>query len=541
MTCLEKKHKLILISVLVLVFILYSGSSFAETTILNDVTKKYKDISVGWAGTMKVAATFLFYSLGAISLAWTLGMLIIRRAEIGEVFGELIKFSVFFGFMNWLLRNVSQIGTVILSSLKQLASNAGGNVTPTNASDILGTGYDIMIQVGNSLSVTEPLDSIAAILIGLLILLALCIVAVNFVVTEISAYIVLYGGIFVLGFGGSRWTSEIAINYYKTLIGIGLQLMTIILLVGIGRDIIVNYVNQMNTGEIIFEEILIVLIASIFLVILITKLPPMIGGLITGATGSTSFGGATMALAGMATAMAAAATAMNAAASTILKTVAGNSVGATQAISEALKLQGNDKSQDTTPDVSNINTSSNNNSPDVSSNTQTNSGQDGYSGENSYQGDKGNNSSSEENSYQGDNISSREQSIDKDSAQDNFNQKKSQDSTPDVSEHATKKADKPRNFSERLKAATSVVGSQIMSDIKSTPLQIKDSLKQSVHDLGANSYMGRVAQRINSTNTTNEGTGSISGATENKSTSKMHHGKIKSSQIIDGIKKSQEW
>ena len=185
MTCTEKNYKFIFIALLTLVFLLYSESSFAETTILNDVTKRYKDVAVGWAGTMKVAATFLFYSLGAISLAWTLGILIIRRAEIGEVFGELIKFGVFFGFMNWLLRNVSQIGAAIVSSLKQLATNAGGNTSTANASDILGTGYDLMTKIGDSLSMTSPIDSLAALIVGLLVLIALCIVAVNFVVREI--------------------------------------------------------------------------------------------------------------------------------------------------------------------------------------------------------------------------------------------------------------------------------------------------------------------------------------------------------------------
>ena len=90
----------------------------------------------------------------------------------------------------------------------------------------------------------------------------------------------------------------------KSLIGIGLQLMTIILLVGIGKEIITTYVAQMTKGDVKFEELIIVLISAIFLMMLINKIPPMVGGLITGATGSTNFGGAGMALAGMAASMA---------------------------------------------------------------------------------------------------------------------------------------------------------------------------------------------------------------------------------------------
>jgi type IV secretion system protein VirB6/type IV secretion system protein TrbL len=33
-----------------------------------------------------------------------------------------------------------------------------------------------------------------------------------------SGWVLAYGGVFFLGFGGSRWTSDLAINYYKTVL-----------------------------------------------------------------------------------------------------------------------------------------------------------------------------------------------------------------------------------------------------------------------------------------------------------------------------------
>ena len=50
------------------------------------------------------AATWLFWTLGTISLAWTGGMLILRKADIGEFFAEFARFILFFGFYLWLLR-----------------------------------------------------------------------------------------------------------------------------------------------------------------------------------------------------------------------------------------------------------------------------------------------------------------------------------------------------------------------------------------------------------------------------------------------------
>lgn len=546
-----KYNKVIICSIIITLLVI-SPDTFADTSVLNSVLTEFKKEASKWSSTISKAAEVLFFSLGTISLAWSLGMLIIRRAEIGEVFGELIKFSVFFGFMYFILNNAPEIGKSIIDSFLSLGSKAGGASSPITASSIVDVGYHIFVTTGEKASIWSPVVSAILALTALLILLALCYVAVTFITIQISAYILLNAGIFILGFGGARWTSDMAFNYYKTLIGIGLQLLTMVLIVTLGKGIMDGFNAKMG-DDITFENLSIMLLTAIFLVISVGKIPPMVGGLVNGATGGTSFGGAGMALAGVATAMAAAATAMTTAAASITKAIASNGVGAGQAISEALKSQGSDKSQDTTPDVSNIDTSGEDNSSDISN--QGNDGQNGVSGEDGSQGDKGNDNSPNEDSSQrdkGDNSdgnrnssgsgnNNENNSVNSNNAQDTSTQNQSQDSTPGVSTQNPTIVDKPRNFSERLKSATAAVGSQIASDIKSAPSNIKESLKQSVNDFGANSYMGRVAQKIGDSNkVSTEGTGSISGATNNQSTPKMNSTGVKS-KIADGLKKSQEW
>jgi len=49
----------------------------------------------------------------------------------------------------------------------------------------------------------------------------------------ISGWILAYAGVFFLGFGGSRWTSDMAISYFKTVLSVAAQLLTMVLLVGV--------------------------------------------------------------------------------------------------------------------------------------------------------------------------------------------------------------------------------------------------------------------------------------------------------------------
>src|SRR5690606_32879218 len=124
------------------------------------------------------------------------------------------------------------------------------------------------------------------------------------------AWLMAYAGIFFLGFGGSRWTSDMAINYYKTVLGVAVQIMTMVLLVGIGNDMLSSFYTRMNQNVLNFEELGVMLVFCMALLSLVNRVPPMVAGIITGSSigsagGIGNFGagaavGAVMGAAGMA-------------------------------------------------------------------------------------------------------------------------------------------------------------------------------------------------------------------------------------------------
>ena len=87
--------------------------------MFDDIEARYQGTARSWAGAMTNAASFLFWGLAAISLAWTMGLLALRRADLGEFFSEFIRFVIFTGFFFFLLRNGPAIGDAIIRSLQQ--------------------------------------------------------------------------------------------------------------------------------------------------------------------------------------------------------------------------------------------------------------------------------------------------------------------------------------------------------------------------------------------------------------------------------------
>lgn len=194
--------------------------------ILDNVLGRYSSAASGWAGVITDAASWLFWTLVLISMVWTFGMMALRKADIGEFFAEFVRFTIFTGFFWWLLTNGPDFADSIVRSLVQLGGNAtglGGGLSPSGMVDI---GFAIFDKVIDQSSVWSPVDSAVGILMALAILLILALIGVNMLLLLVSGWILAYGGVFFLGFGGSRWTSDMAINYYKTVLSVAAQLLS---------------------------------------------------------------------------------------------------------------------------------------------------------------------------------------------------------------------------------------------------------------------------------------------------------------------------
>ena len=200
------------------------------------------------------------------------------------------------------------------------------NQPTTSPSSLVDIGFKIYDAAQENLDIWSA-TSIAAYIISLIILVIFALIGINMLLQLCSAWVLAYAGVFFLGFGGSKWTSDMAINYFKTVLGLGASLMTMTLLIGIGTSIVTESIAQMDTsGAQNLTEMAVLLITSITLFMLVDKLPSMVAGIINGASvGSTGIGafGAGAAIGTAAAAMGMAVTSIAKSASTIAGAVKG--------------------------------------------------------------------------------------------------------------------------------------------------------------------------------------------------------------------------
>jgi type IV secretion system protein TrbL len=257
--------------------------------VLDDVLARYSAVATTWSNTITARATWLFWTLVLISMVWTFGMMALRKADMGEFFAEFVRFTIFTGFFWWLLINGPHFALSIMDSLRQIGGAAAGTGPDLTPSGIVDIGFQIFSKVIVQSSAWSPVNSAIGILMSVVILVIMALIGVNMLLLLISGWILAYAGVFFLGFGGARWTSDIAINYYKTVLSIAAQLFTMVLLVGIGKSFVDMYYAGMSSG-IRLNELGVMLIVSVVLLVLVNRVPPMIGQIPMGG-GAGAIGG----------------------------------------------------------------------------------------------------------------------------------------------------------------------------------------------------------------------------------------------------------
>lgn len=302
--------------------------------ILDNVLARYSAAAGTWAAVVTARASWLFWTLVIISMVWTFGMMAMRKADLGEFYAEFVRFTIFTGFFWWILINGPAFAMSLINSLRQIGAESTGLGSGLAPSGVVDIGFDIFFKVLDQSSVWSPVDSACGITISAIILVVFALVGVNMLLLLISSWILAYAGVFFLGFGGSRWTSEMAIGYFRAVLNIAGQLFAMVLLVGIGKSFVDQYYAGMSAG-LSLKELGIMLVVAVVLLALVRTIPGLIGGLAGGNTGSLGSGfGAGAALGAAAMGAAAIATA-GAAVAAGVTSVAGGAQALMSAYSKA--------------------------------------------------------------------------------------------------------------------------------------------------------------------------------------------------------------
>ena len=264
--------------------------------LVSTLLSKFEGAGKAWVVPIKNAASSLFWILALISLTFTGIWLVIKQSDLMEICAELVRYILFTGFFWWLLNSAPDLSGKIIQSLWQVGGQASGTGNEIFPGDLITLGMQVFNNAITHINWFQPESVFVPVLITLIIFIVCVLVAANVVLLLCAAWVVLYAGMIFLGFGGCRWTSEMAINYYRSILGIGVSLMTMLLIVGIGIQFLQDLVNTAGATPDV-PSLAVIMGAAILLAVISHKLPKIVAEMATGGGYGGHVGGySTMAL-----------------------------------------------------------------------------------------------------------------------------------------------------------------------------------------------------------------------------------------------------
>jgi type IV secretion system protein TrbL len=260
----------------------------ATPAFVDQILQKFSTAAKGWSAVILRAAMSLFWILAGLSLAWNLILLVFKRADLLEICADLCRFIMTTGLFAWLLTNGPQFAQAIIGSLWKLGGQAAGGGTAMYPGDLITIGMQVMINSSAQLAWMLVSPAAAVPFVFAVVILILCaLIAVNMIFLLCSAWVVLYAGVIFLAMGGSQWTRDMAINYYKTILGVGVSLLVMQLVVGIGVQFLQGLVNTAGAHPDI-PGMATLMIATLIIMVLSHRLPALVSNI---AIGSGHHGG----------------------------------------------------------------------------------------------------------------------------------------------------------------------------------------------------------------------------------------------------------
>ncbi len=261
--------------------------------LVDQLPSTFQTLTAAWQPAFVAIGLNLLYSLILIELVWAAMSLALRRAPMEEWFTQIVYQIMFAGLFVWFLVNSQWIAMAVIDSFREAGSTATGLGTHIFPSDLLGIGANISSKLWNAGVSWDVGRTVAIALVAIVILLAFAWMTAMMVLALIEMYLVTAAAPLLLGFGGSRWTKEIALSVGRYVISVGAKLLVLMLLAGILRAIAMDWSAAFDAGDTRSTDVMAGV--ALCMAVLTYALPNMVQSIINGS--SLYGGGALMAAA----------------------------------------------------------------------------------------------------------------------------------------------------------------------------------------------------------------------------------------------------
>lgn len=267
-------------------------SASAEDSLLqlNAIDAKFQALQNTWYTVVKGFAVSLFWKLALIDFAWSTVVYVLEKNEAAEILTSLVRKIITLSFFFTLLKLSNTWIPAIIQSFVTIGKAASG-VGPLTPDGIVNKGLDLAMGAFTLLKELSTVEAIGVVFpvsfMAILIFLAFLWVAAQLLVNLVESYIAIGLGVILLGFGGSRWTTDFATKYLQFAVGTGVKLMLIYAIIGGGQTLFGGL--QVDPDQLL-KSCMIVLGVSFIYTYLAINIPQLATAMMSGSPNLTAGG-----------------------------------------------------------------------------------------------------------------------------------------------------------------------------------------------------------------------------------------------------------
>lgn len=254
-----------------------------DTGILDQVTQEFLTVLHHDAEIIAVIAQRVFSYLVVIQLTLSALWMTLAGESLQRFVVKLVQLAFSFGFFYGLITYGGVWIPELLNGFIDIGQKMG--LQSLDPSSIVSQGVSIaggILKAFFNLGLlTHPFVAIVAAIVCVSIIIIYAFIAAELVIVLVKSYVLVATGGLFFAFGGSELTRVMAQRYFSSVMGLGLQLMSLYMLLAVGQRIGDTWTDMAMQASLHHQlmPLLVILCAVIVYYLIVKNVPPFIAGL----------------------------------------------------------------------------------------------------------------------------------------------------------------------------------------------------------------------------------------------------------------------
>ena len=258
------------------VFVGVGEAHAANEDFVSTLVREFYTKTSNWEPTLKKYALTVFRWLVILEVCFLGIKAALNRDQIADIFKQFVMLLLMAGFFMAVINYYHEWAWNLINGLGTI----GKELTPggySSESPFL-TGMQLVKLVLDKLSVWSPGNSIALLIAALVIIVCFALISAQVVFIKCEAMVAMAAAVILVGFGGSAFLKEYAVNAIRYVLAVAFKLFVMQLVLGIG----IAFIEGFSTSTAELQDIFVVIGASVVLLALVKSLPDVCAGIING-------------------------------------------------------------------------------------------------------------------------------------------------------------------------------------------------------------------------------------------------------------------